>query len=122
MKIVLEENSNRKFRRTDVTNIFGPLEKKLPRSSEQNGSSISRSTAIRQAIRRSETFGRQGARVLSSALKYSSVVPAKFFFHHLVNFSTKRHDSHLFNMGNNGCKNLFVSQNTHAAGSMAADY
>ena len=34
--------------------------KNLPRSSEQNGSSISRSTAIRQAIRRSETF--RGAR------------------------------------------------------------
>ena len=81
MKILLEENSNRKFRRTDVTNIFRPLEKKnLPRSSEQNGSSISRSTAIRPSICRSETFGGQGARVLSSALKYSSVVPAKFFF------------------------------------------
>ena len=29
MKILLEENSNRKFRRTDVTNIFRPLEKKI---------------------------------------------------------------------------------------------
>ena len=123
MKILLEENSNRKFRRTDVTNIFRPLEKKnLPRSSEQNGSSNSSNRQFARRFAARKPLGGQGARILSSALKYSSVVPAKFFFHHLVNFSTKRHDSHPFNMGNNGCKNLFVSQNIHAAGSLAADY
>ena len=93
MKILLEENSNRKFRRTDVTNIFRPLEKKKSTSilwAKRKFKFLQ--AAIGQAIRRSETFGVQGARVLSSALKYSSVVPAKLFFHHLVNFSTKRHD------------------------------
>ena len=94
MKILLEENSNRKFRRTDVTNIFRPLEKKnLPRSSEQNGSSNSLSTAIRQAIRRSETFGGQGARVLSSALKYCT---CKVFFSTTSSIFPPKGTTHIF--------------------------
>ena len=80
MKILLEENSNRKFRRTDVTNIFRPLEKKnLPRSSEQNGSSNSSNRQFARRFAARKPLGGKVHGFLSSALKYSSVVPAKFF-------------------------------------------
>ena len=56
MKILLEENSNRKFRRTDVTNIFRPLEKKKiyldPLSKTEVQSLVQRQFARRFAARK----------------------------------------------------------------------